>query len=227
LHASVHGVLETLLLVSSLGLADSINPVTIVIAIYLASTPSPRTRLVGFALGVFTVYLFSGTALLLGPGELAREALAGMELPGADYVLLASGAVAVLIAWVLWSRRTRWGAAEPAEWALRPKSAFLIGAAATAFDLPTAFPYFGAIAVIAGSGLSLAVQLLLLGLFNVLYVLPLLLLFASHLIFGERAEAVLAGVRATVQRMAWPALSALTLAGACALLWRGASGLIG
>jgi hypothetical protein len=34
-------------------------------------------------------------------------------------------------------------------------------------------------------------------------------------------------VRATVQRMAWPALSALTLAGACALLWRGASGLIG
>ena len=159
-------MLEALLLVSSLGLADSINPVTIVIAIYLASTPRPRRRLMGLALGVFTVYLVAGAALLLGPGELAREALAGMEVPGTDYALLASGAVALLIAWVLWSRRKRWEGARPPEWALRPKSDFLIGAAATAFDLPTAFPYFGAIAVIAGEGLSLPVQMLLLGLFN-------------------------------------------------------------
>src|SRR5204862_1789855 len=33
------GVLEALLLVASLGVADSVNPVTILIAVYLASTP--------------------------------------------------------------------------------------------------------------------------------------------------------------------------------------------
>ena len=45
-----------LLFVLSIGLADSINPVTIAVALYLASTPRPVGRLANFAAGVFALY---------------------------------------------------------------------------------------------------------------------------------------------------------------------------
>jgi hypothetical protein len=50
-------VLAITLLVVSLGVADSINPVTIAIAIYLASTRDPQRRLAAYTAGVFAVYV--------------------------------------------------------------------------------------------------------------------------------------------------------------------------
>jgi hypothetical protein len=43
--------------------ADSINPVTIAVAVYLSATPDPVRRLAGFAVGVFVVYLREGLCL--------------------------------------------------------------------------------------------------------------------------------------------------------------------
>ena len=54
------------LLVASIALADSLNPSTIVPAIWVAS--SPRAHLVSFASGVFGTYLAGGLVLVFGPG---------------------------------------------------------------------------------------------------------------------------------------------------------------
>ena len=70
-------VLAITLLVVSLAVADSINPVTIAIAIYLGSTRDPRRRLASYAAGVFAVYLAGGLLLVLGPGALLRAAVEG------------------------------------------------------------------------------------------------------------------------------------------------------
>jgi hypothetical protein len=48
-------VLAITLLVASLAVADSVNPVTVAVAVYLSATPDPVRRLAGFATGVFVV----------------------------------------------------------------------------------------------------------------------------------------------------------------------------
>jgi cytochrome c biogenesis protein CcdA len=219
-------VLASVLVIASLGLADSINPVTILIAIYLASTRDPRRRLAGLVLGVFTAYLLGGMLLLFASDELLHGVGGGIEVPHADLVNVVAGAVAIVVSAFVWAHRARLRRTRPPEWALRPGSALVLGAAVTAIDLPTAFPYFGAVAVVVTSGASLVGQILLLVLFNALYVLPLALVLLAHVAFGDRCEPALAKARAGMERLAAPLLSGLTLSGGCVLVARGASGLI-
>jgi cytochrome c biogenesis protein CcdA len=214
-------------LVTSLGLADSLNPVTILIAVYLGAGPDPVRRLSAFAVGVLAAYFLGGVALMLGPAELLRAALDGVEIPGADVAALAAGAGLVIAAVALWMRRARLARVRLPRALAEPRSALVLGAVVTALDLPTAFPYFAAIAVIVGADVSLPAQVLLLGLFNVLYVLPIVLVLVARLVFGARCQLLMARVTAGIERIAGPLLAAGTCAIGCALVVHGARGLLG
>jgi cytochrome c biogenesis protein CcdA len=72
-------------------------------------------------------------------------------------------------------------------------------------ELPTAFPYFAAIAAIVGSGLGAARQLVLLVLFNVCFVLPLIGILGTLAFAGDRADRLLARCRSYLHRN-WPQL---------------------
>ena len=220
-------VLGTTLLVVSLGVTDSINPVTIAIAIYLAATPDPLRRLAGYAAGVFTTYLAGGLILVVGPGELLRTAVAGSHTRGFELASLLIGSLVIVLAIVLWMGRRRLTRVTLPAWALQAHSSFALGAGVTAVDLLTAFPYFGALGAIVSSGLNLVEQVLLLVVFNALYVLPLLAVMVAHALYGERAEAFLARGRATIERLSPVVLSLLTLGAGVALVVRGVSGLAG
>ena len=78
--------------------------------------------------------------------------------------------------------------------------AFGLGAGIMLAELPTAFPYFAALAAIAGSSASLLVQLELVVLFNVAFVLPLLVILGVRLLAGRRAEHLLEAVRSALNR---------------------------
>lgn len=211
--------------VASLALADAINPVTILVGAYLASRPDPRPRLAGFVLGVFGVYLVGGLLLLLGPGELLHVALHGRHGRGVHIASLVLGLMAIAVAALIWARRSTWGRARLPERAFQPGSALALGALVTAIDLPTAFPYFAAIGVTANSGASLTGQVLLLVLFNALYVLPLALMLLAHLVLGARFEPFALRLRAAVDRLTVPLAVAITLGVGVALVWSGAKGL--
>jgi cytochrome c biogenesis protein CcdA len=215
------------MLVMSLAIADSINPITIAIAIYLVSTPSPRRRLASYAIGVFSVYLAGGLLFVLGPGELLRIAAAGSRTRSFYAASLVIGSLVIVVGAVLWARRERWSRLRLPEWALRTKSSFALGAAVTAFDLPTAFPYFAAIGAIVSSDLTLPGQVLLLVVFNALYVLPLIAVLIAHSLFGERAETHLARARDVIERLSPVVLTVLTIGAGIALVIRGANGLAG
>ena len=110
---------------------------------------------------------------------------------------------------VVWRRRDRLAqrslpAADP-----KGKSGAVLGATITAVELPTAFPYFAAIAAIVGSGLGVTRQVILLLLFNLCFVLPLGAIAATLWIAGSNASEVLARVRDFLQRH-WPTMLALT-----------------
>jgi cytochrome c biogenesis protein CcdA len=185
-------MLALTLLVASLAVADSVNPVTLVIAVYLASTPEPRRRLAGFAIGVFLTYLVGGAVLVLGPGELLRTAVHGSRTSGFHVASVVTGAVVIALAGVLWALRERFTRRRLPVSPPSPGSALALGAGVTVIDLPTALPYFAAIGAIVSSDAGLLGQLLLLVLFNALYVLPLAAVLAAHSVFGERSEAFLA-----------------------------------
>jgi len=102
---------------------------------------------------------------------------------------------------------------------------FLFGATITVVELPTAFPYFAAIAAVVGSGLDPARQVVLLVLFNLCFVLPLVAIVVTLWLAGDRAQRILTSVRDFLQRR-WPVLlSGLLLAAGVFIVLLGATAL--
>jgi cytochrome c biogenesis protein CcdA len=214
-------------IVLSIGLADSLNPTTIAPALYMAAGEHARQRVTQFTLGVFVVYLLGGTAIALGPGQLL---LALVPHPGhvARHIAEIAAGVAMLIAAAfLWRFRDKLGARKQREFDAQGRSSAVLGATITAVELPTAFPYFAAIAAIVGSGLDLPRQVFLLVLFNVCFILPLLGIIGALVLWGERAERILANIREYLHRH-WPTiLSACALVAGVIVILLGATGLGG
>jgi cytochrome c biogenesis protein CcdA len=69
----------------------------------------------------------------------------------------------------------------------------------TMMEIPTALPYFAAIAVITGAELPIRQWLPLLAIYNAIFVLPPAMLLAGHLLFGERLRERYAGLTQRLQ----------------------------
>jgi hypothetical protein len=69
-----------LVLMITIGLADSINPTTIAPALYLASCQHPRVRVAEFTLGVFVVYLAGGAVIAVGGGQLVTHIVGDVDI---------------------------------------------------------------------------------------------------------------------------------------------------
>ncbi len=179
-----------------------------------------------FTAAVFAVYFLGGVAIALGPGQLL---LALVPHPGRhlSYVLEVVAGVAMLTAAAfLWGYRDRLiGKQTMTELRVDGRSSALLGATITAVELPTAFPYFAAIAAIVGSDYDILRQVFLLVLFNVCFILPLLAIIATLQFAGPNATRVLAAGRERLESN-WPAvLATLALAAGVFVTALGVTGL--
>lgn len=210
----------------SIGIADSLNPTTIAPALYLATHEHARTKVVEFTLGVFAVYLIGGLAIALGPGALL---LSLIPHPGRhlSYVLeIVAGVAMLTAAGFLWSYRDRLRERELINENRREKrSSALLGATITAVELPTAFPYFAAIAAIVGSQQPIVNQVLVLVIFNVCFIAPLLGMIAVLTFAGPDAYRLLATGRQWLESR-WPVvLSVLALLAGIVVTLLGVTGI--
>ena len=197
-------MLKLAVAVVAIALPDCINPSLIGGELFVALGSHPRRRTAAFTLGVFSVTFAFGLAFALGLGDLIL-ALVPTPGPGLKYGLIAAaGLVLVIGGAVVWIRRRRLTSVRPARAASRGSSG-LIGAGLGGLELLTAFPYFAAIAMIVGSGVSLSGKLMLLGLYCVVYTLPLIAIAAIFAVSGERAEGALQPVSAWLFTR-WPAI---------------------
>jgi cytochrome c biogenesis protein CcdA len=214
-------------IVLSIGLADSLNPTTIAPALYMAEGQRAVSRVLEFTLGVFATYLLGGLLVVLGPGELIIDLVARPGHTVRHVIEIIAGGAMVIAAGVLWRKRHALASAEPARHLRhQQRSSAILGATITAVELPTAFPYFAAIAAVVGSGYSLPRQVFLLVLFNICFVLPLIGIAIVLAVAGDGAVTLLARVRDAF-RANWPKLlAAVALIAGILVILLGISGLV-
>src|SRR5438067_1237160 len=155
-------MIRLLILVISIGLADSINPSTIGPGLFLAAGDKPRSSVAEFTLSIFVVSLAAGALIALGPGQLIRNAVPNLDVRHTvRYVAeVVAGVLLLIAAALIWRRRDRMVARGLPATNPKRRSSVLLGATIALVELPTAFPYFAAIAAIVGSGLGAVRQLI-------------------------------------------------------------------
>lgn len=194
-------------IVISIGLADSLNPTTIGPALYFATGERARNRVAEFTVAVFAVYFIGGAAILVGAGSVVRSVLPHPRHHITDLVEVAVGVAMLGVAGMLWRHRRRLAEHDPPDFDAHGRSSWVLGASITAVELPTAFPYFAALAAIVGADLDAVRALMLLLLFNVCFVLPLVGIVATLTFTPGRSDRLIAAGRDFLERH-WPAVLA-------------------
>src|SRR3954470_18159671 len=164
---------EMLVPIFVFGLADSLNPATIAVAVVLATGRRPVPRLLLYTLGTGITYFLGGLLLVLGPAGILHSLLHRKPTTLGHVGEIVVGVIALAAAVWIWTRKP--GSVEkrvPTE--VSPPRSLLIGAGITLVDLPTALMYFAAIALIARADISGVAEVSLLVVFNIAYVMPLL-----------------------------------------------------
>ena len=199
--------------VVAIALVDSLNPSTIGPAIYLASGERARRSVLELTIAVLITHLAGGALLMIGPGPLLVSVIRGLGPTVQHLAELALGFGVVLAAGLTWHHRGRLSRKDLPDPNPKRRSTLILGASIIIVELPTAFPYFAAIAAILASGAALSGRLAALALYNVCFVLPLIVVFATLITTGTRAQRILGAGRERLQTR-WPtALAGLLLSG--------------
>lgn len=220
-------MLRLLGIVISIGLADSLNPTTVAPALVLAAGERARDHVARFTLGVFAVYLLGGVLIALGPGELILDLVHKPSRDTGQILEVIAGVMLLVAGSLLWRHRFTLRTKELPTTTRSEHSSWVLGATITAVELPTAFPYFGALAAIIGSGQPLYRQILLIAVFNGCFVAPLVAIYATLTFAGDHAQGYLARARNLLQRH-WPLiLAVVALIGGAFTITLGATGIVG
>lgn len=217
---------ELVILVLGIALADGLNPSTIAPALVLAVRRQGALLVAMFAAGVFVPSFAAGVLVVIGPGR-ALIALLPHVSPTAKHLLEIAGALALaVLAVLLWIHRAKVTSGMKRDPPGGPLGAAGLGAGIMLAELPTAIPYFAALAAIVGSSASLLVQLELVALFNVSFILPLLVIVGIRLLAGPRSQKLLDRTRDVLDRYIGVVLPCAVGVLALALLVTGVHGLV-
>jgi cytochrome c biogenesis protein CcdA len=182
-----------ILIASLIGIAlfDSLNPSLFVAQFYLFTMPQPTPRIVSYIFGILAANYGGGVLLLTGFGTLLSGLLA--QIPPVWSAGLQLGGGLALLVFGLWYKAAP--QSEP-EMTHKPRSAGLLAAFAFGVfvmgqELTTALPYFVAIERIADAQLSVLNNLLALGLYNLIFALPLFAFLGLFVRFRQRFTAQL------------------------------------
>lgn len=169
-----------------IALLDSLNPSLFIAQFYLFTTPKPTPRIVSYICGVLVANFVGGVLFLTGFGAVIGN-LIGQTPPlwGAGLQVALGGG---LILFGLLHKAKVQAEAEPTR---KPRTAGLLaafgfGIVVMAQELTTALPYFVAIERIVDARLSPVGNLLALGLYNLIFALPLFGFLGLFMRFRQR-----------------------------------------
>ncbi|KOP68639.1 hypothetical protein AMS62_27940 [Bacillus sp. FJAT-18019] len=176
--------LELLLSIGALSLLDTLSPATLGVTVYLLLTGKERLilRLFVYLSTVAGFYFLVGIALMLGMDALLQSVNAIFQNRTVSWIMAIVGGVLFVASFFVPTKKTP----EPR----RPKSQRLgamvgLGLTTSLLEVATALPYFAAIGLMTTAHLSLLQWIPLLAAYNVVMVLPPLILLGLHLVFGR------------------------------------------
>jgi cytochrome c biogenesis protein CcdA len=186
----MHTLLISLVVIAAL---DSLNPTAIALQIYLLSTPKPIGRSISFIVGVFLAYWTAGLLVILGLRKLIMTVIANADFSLSEPHLYT---IQFLIGLVLLIAGCKLKISTAADQGKHPKKltpdrTFLLGMAMTILEFPTALPYLAAIEQIARAKLDLFTIMSLLGLYNLVFVSPLIMLGVIYILFQQQSAILL------------------------------------
>jgi hypothetical protein len=195
------------------GRPRQINPSAIVVTLYLLSRPAAGPRVAVYIAAIFLTYFTAGLLALLGidafvsflpsAGDLV-DSLPGLAVQAAIGLALLAyslrGSNDAGVAHAAAADPAAVATAIPAASARTYAALALLGVTVTVMELPTALPYFDAIAVITNDGLSIAQWLPLLVGYNVIFVLPPIALLLGHLFVEQQIRQRYAGFKERLER---------------------------
>lgn len=186
-----------LLALLALALVDSINPSAIVVTLYLLSRGRGPAQIVVYVAAIFLTYLTLGVMMMAGIDALlpSLESLGRSRL---GLIVQALVGLAMLF-YAIRAPATARSAPRVEPSASSYAALALLGVTVTTMELPTAMPYFGAIALLTTADLPIAQWLPLLVLYNAIFVLPPVVLLMGHTAFGGRLDARYADLRDRLQ----------------------------
>jgi cytochrome c biogenesis protein CcdA len=206
----MHNLLVSLVAIAAL---DSLNPTAVALQIYLLSTPKPIARSIAFIIGVFLAYWTAGLLVILGASKLMATVIgdAGFSFPEPHIYT-----IQFLIGLALSIVGFRLNTSTPAGRGKRPKNltlnrTFLLGMAMTILEFPTALPYLAAIEQIARAKLDLLTIASILGLYNLIFILPLIILICIYVLFHRQSARLLPRINRAIAIWSPKILRALLL----------------
>lgn len=209
-----------LIQIAAIALLDSLNILTLSIAVYLLGTPRPVPRSLAYVAGTTLGYFSAGVILLYG-----WRAVLERLLP-----LLASGALAWLqiIAGIVLAVAGLHAIRRPASEVvfrppqrITPLATFLLGAVIGLLYAPTDPRHNMALGLIVGQAEGMPAQLIWLVWYNLFYIMPLLGMVVLRVLWPERSHLLFGWMTHTISNFVYRILPYLIAFAGGLLVLRG------
>ncbi|UNK16307.1 GAP family protein [Paenibacillus sp. N3/727] len=198
--------IELLLSVGALSLLDMLSPATIGVTVYLLLAERDRLvpRLLVYLITVAGFYFFVGVLLMLGL-DVVFETMSGIfQNRTVSWIMAIVGGALFIASFYVPTNKP----SEPR----RPKSKSIgamigLGLTTALIEVAMALPYFAAIGLMTTAKLPIVQWAPILVAYNFIMILPPLLLFGFHLVFGRLMQRPLEKLRVKIAKSSGSALS--------------------
>jgi cytochrome c biogenesis protein CcdA len=179
-----------LLSLVALSVIGSINPNGFAVQIYLLSTAKPVIRALTFALGEYVALWIAGLLIAWGMTQVLEQFL--NSLSKSIYILHLFVGIALLIVGWNATKLLRFSTKTQHPRSLKSLHTFWLGFSIVAIETPTALPHVAALKHMADAHLSIPTFVLLWTLYDLIFVLPLLIFISVYLVLNDKAVNYLA-----------------------------------
>ncbi|RJE86273.1 hypothetical protein D3P07_19570 [Paenibacillus sp. 1011MAR3C5] len=197
---------ELLITVGGLAILDTLSPAALGVTVYLLLTEKERlsSRLMIYLATVAAFYFSVGVALMLGLDALLPAVSTILENRMVSWGLFIIGAI-LFIASFYYPKSKKKSVPRPKSKSMAAMIA--LGFTTSLIEVGTAFPYFAAIGLMTTHHLPIFQWLPMLAGYNVIMVLPPLVVFALHVLLGRVMQRPLEKLQAYISKHSGSAIS--------------------
>lgn len=199
--------MDFVLVITVLGIAalDSINPSAILVTFWLLPRRNYAQAVTAYVAGIFLTYLALGIILLSGFSKISSITDTSNNLA----FLIAE--LCIGIGLFVYSFFIKPGRNDLILKRLESRTnllaLFMLGSLVTVIEFTTALPYIGAIGVLAGANINIYQQLSLLLVYNLIFIMPPLIIMCVYMLLGESVKRHFTRWKNTIEKRgnnAWP-----------------------